>query len=645
MSKKQKKVKAVKAVTPAKAGIVVAAVFAVAAVAAGIFVYQHDKSSMASDSKTVLEQKDATEACMQSIQTTLQESTGVAKVYDSRGTLLFLLRSNNGVESVRALPPQLVSDIQQKLLGGISPVKIDLDLWSKSHTILGGLSEKRTVQDWSASSLGFKTVEVFCSYTQTMLSDTAKFVVGAALDEKYSTDALIAYCVSVGKFGRVQGLVAACEQWFNKDLGRLNEWQLRYLGYAFNNSEASWDDFVSKYPDWTGGAETAEAFGFAQNGGDSYWLLRQRIIDELNAVLGEDWGLQNLSVKLELNSALQASLQQGLDQGLKSSIALGADGQTAVDGVVGVVDSHTGFVVAYVGGRRINNSTREFALPRQSFIGDYLEAAEALASDNTLTYASLMSYENNLGLLDYVPFGELVQAGQLSLIDRVPEYATSCRIGELLEFGSSLFVSEKPRFVSQVQDSLGNALYTAPTANDIRQVAPNPDLRCLLSGGTEGSVTHYYADSELGVSFGEFTSEYVFGALIGTNAQGYSLSYEDMDLCATTSLSLAKAVAQQYPRVPTPIDDTGVVAGKVAQSYVSNAQVVTSAVDTWVKSLEEQPIVSVGTRAEFENAYAQYSTQLYAYGGLISTELFSELQARLDAVRIERTDELMRFIA
>lgn len=641
----QKQKKAVKAVTPVKACIVIATVFTVAATAAGIFVYQHDKSSMASDANIVSAQKHATEACMHSIHNTLHESTGVAKVYDSRGTLLFLLRGSNGVESARLLPPQFASDIQQKLLGGLSPVKIDLGLWSKSHTILGGLSEKRTMQDWSASSLGFKTVEVFCEYTQTMLPDIAKFVVGAALDDKYSTDVLISYCASVGKFGRFQGVVAACEQWFNKDLGRLNEWQLHYLGYAFNNSEASWDDFVSKHPDWTGGAETPEAFGFEQNGGDPYWLLRQRIADELNVVLGDDWSLQNFSVKLEINSALQSGLQQGLDQGLKSSITLGADGQTVVDGVVGVVDSHTGFVVAYVDGRSVNSSTWEFALPRQSCIGDYREAAEVLSSDSTLTYASLMSYENSLGLLDYVSFGELVGTGKLSLIGRIPEYSTSCKIWELLEFGTSMFVSGKPRFVSQVQDSLGNTIYSAPSVNDIRQVTPNPDLRCLLVGATEGAAAHYYADSEVGVSFGEFTSEYVFGAIIGTNAQGYGLSDDDMDLCTTTALSLAKIVTQQYPHVPADIDDTGIVAEKVAQSYMSNVQIVTSAVDTWVKSLREQPITSVETRAEFENSYAQYSKQLYAYGGLISTELFSELQARLDAVRIERTDELMQFIA
>ena len=133
-----------------------------------------------------------------------------------------------------------------------------------------------------AGSLGWEAVQRFCTVSKTMLSDGAKFVISAYLDTAYTAEELLTFIACTESYGSYSGIVDASTQWFNKSLDKLNENQMDYLAYAFANTAPSFDDFAELYPDSTGGAETAEAFGFQQIGTDPYWLLKKEVRAELD---------------------------------------------------------------------------------------------------------------------------------------------------------------------------------------------------------------------------------------------------------------------------------------------------------------------------------------------------------------------------
>lgn len=644
MAKSQKK----KNKGPSRTKVIASVAAAVAVVAIGggaLYVYQSDSATKAADAKFVAEQKEAQTSVTDSVEAVLDSDAGVARVYDTSDSLLFTVRQSNGVAGVGSLPSTFAEALQAKLLNGHELSVVNLDDWSASHTIFGGGGKSESTLDFSSGSLGFSAVSCYCELEGISMSDETKLVVAAYLDSAYTAEELLRYCASAGSYGGVSGVVTAVEQWFNKGLDELSSNQLSYLVYAFNNTEASWDDFKKNNPDLTDGAETAEDFGFSQVGGDRYWLLKERVAEELSDIVGDDLKSNDYTVKLEIDAALQGKLQEALDSGLKTSITLGADGQTVLDGTVGVVNPSTGFIVALVGGRSVNTVAREFKLNTASLIGDYVAAGEEFAKDASLSYATLMPYETSAGTTDYAPLYSLVVNDQLSLINVTPTIETTCTLDELLNFGTSLYTDTEPRLVRQVLDDNGAVIYTAAPATDTSNTTPNPDLRALLNGDVAGTKCNYLQDSEVGSVLGLFTSEYVVGTLVGTNTTGYTMEYSDLDLSATTALTLSKLVGEYYPRTPEQIDATGAVYKKVLDSFNSNSTVVSDAVDAWVAELEGLEINSVGTRSTFESLYLQYASQLQGYAGLVSSDLLAELQGKLDAIRIARSSDLLKFAA
>lgn len=625
--------------------ISLAAAVVVAAAGSYAYVSYQDSKTRERDADFVSEQKAAQTAVVNSVDSVLGAGTGVARVYDSSDHLLFSLRYGNGVEGVASVPEPLYSDLIAKLTDNTPVSKISIEDWSYAHTILGGILGSKSEEELRAGSLGWKAVEYFCDETQTMLSDNSKFVIAAYLDQEYTTEELVAYCASVGSFGGITGVMAASEQWFNKAPDKLNDNQLAYMGYAFGNNTASWEGFKENHSDKTGGAETAEDFGFWHVGGDPYWLLKEKVSEELSRIVGDRLLTEDFSVKLQIDSTLQSTLQEALDEGLRTSITLGADGQTVLDGTVGVVNPKNGFVVALVGGRSVNTVSRSFKLDCTSLIGNYKAAGDAMKEDPTLTYATLKPIETAAGTTDYVPFGSLITYDQLGTIGISPEVESTSTLDEVLSFGNSLYLSVEPRYISEVKDTSGTAVYTATAGTDVSDQAPNPDLRALISGTYEGNNCQYVLDCESGTVFGEFSSEFVLGALVGSNTTGYAMQYEDYDLSATTVLSIKQIVEGYYQREPELIDPAGVVKSKVEAAQQSNAAGVREAVDSWVEELSDMEINSIGTRSQFEQLYAQYIDQLHGYMGLISDSLLSELHAKLDAVRADRAEELLQYAA
>lgn len=652
MAKKKKAKKAAPTVSGAKErkpsikpAVVSVGILAVVVICAATAIFIRDSQIREADAVAVQEYQSAQTAVVSYIDDVLSATSGSARVYDASGNVLFTLTAAGGISGVDALPPYLASAIQAKVLNGAPVAEIDLDAWSDSHTTLGSIFNDKTEEEMRVGSLGWEAVTRFCTVSKTMLSDGAKFVIAAYLDTAYTAEELLTFIACSESYGSYYGIVEASSQWFNKTLDKLTENQMDYLAYAFANTAPNYDDFAEANPDSIGGAETAEDFGFSQVGSDTYWLLKKEVREELTQLLGTRLQDESFNVSLEIDSVLQGRIQEALDNGLRSSIELGADGLTSIDGTVGVVNPKNGFVVALVGGRSINSVSRDFALDCTSLIGNYKAAAEEMKEDPTLTYATLKPVETAAGTTDYVQFGALVAYDQMGSIGLSPKVEAKSTLSELLEFGTSLYADVSPRYISEIQTTDGEVIYTAPVATDVSAQAPNPDTRALLMNGTDVNSAEYIMDCTTGTVQGEFTSEYILGVLCGTMTTGYQMTFEDSDACMTTAFNLANLMKEYYPREPSTIDPNGSVATKVSATQVENAEIVNEAVDDWVTELSEMPINSVGTASQFEQYYAAYSNQVHGYYGLVDEALYNELHDRLDAIRAERASELLQFAA
>lgn len=608
--------------------------------ACGIFVFLwfNNAQVRAHDKQVIEAQRDVQVAVANNINAVLGSDPDIAAVYDSSNQLMFRLMFSDGVVGANSLPENFISDLQVKILNEVVPAGINLDEWSKSHTVLGKLQYGS--KDYTAGSLGYAAVEAYCTSAGVSLSDEAKLVVGAYLDTAYTAGDLVAYIASVSMFGQCTGVVDAALTLFNKDVNRLTPEQLDYLVYAFDNSEAS----LAGYADAVlGGDQTV--LDISSDTGDKYWLIKKLVGQELVEVLGDISTGGNLEIKLGIDVSLQSLLQEAVDNGLKSSISLDTDNQTVVNGAVGVVNPRTGLVTALVSGRSINTAQREFYLNESSLLGNYIAAAEEFVKDPTLTYATLVPIEAVDGSVQYVQFGSLVANDQLGLFGVSPETQSTANLMDLLQFGTSLYYSSKPMFIQEIKSSDGNILYTVPVGNSVVGETPSVDVRALIANTTSGDSVRYVTEYETGIEYGVFSSEFIMCGVLGTNTSGYSLSSADRDACVTTVSDCAKIVVQSYPRTPQALDPNGVVTRKVAETQLYNAEIVSNIVDSWCADLQSVVINSVSARSEFETKYRNYTSYLYEYSGLVSDQLLSELKQQLDNIRVTRTDELLQYVA
>lgn len=589
---------------------------------------------------------DASVAAATAVRESLEAETGSARVFDSNENLIFTLRGSSESAGVDEVPAAILSAVRDDLLGASLYTPLDLDNYISAQTRIGKLLGNSN-EDALVGSLGYQVLDIYLSRSGLSLEDTQKVVVAAYLDSQFDEATLLSYVASGANYGRVTGLANACDQYFNKTVPELNEWQISYLAYAVLNSDASWTEFLEQYPDSTGGATTAEAFGFASTGGDTLWALKQAVREELSTIEGVDLESGHYNIQLEFNSSLQAELQEDLDSSFRTSIDLDSTGSTVLDGTVCVVDSHTGFVTALVGSRSTNTVSTEFKLNSVSMIGTMDAARQMLAEDPALTYTTLVPYELETGEVNYASFGAIAMSNQLSILGVSPTLENTTTISELSDFLASLMVDTGARFIREVQDSEGNVLYSAPAAIDISQQSPSLDILGMLAGNTGSTTTADMSwDTEVGTVFGRLNSEHIVCALLGTKSVGYTLDAEDYDLCITATIPISRTVEEYYPRTPSNLDRDNALTAKLSVAEAENRELLSGLVAEWVVALEEQPINSVGTRNEFETLYSNYSYQLWNYTALFTdTSIYTELQAELDAVRSARSEELLRYVA
>lgn len=632
---------------PRMAFLIAGALVLAAVIVAIAIIMVNDNNARSREQTFINSQKDSVDAAIASIQTLLDnDGTGVAKVFDIEGNQLFLLRDTQGIAPVGSVPTALKEKLWAALgvSAGGTPRLINLEAWSESKTVMGGMNASEDIQSYVNGSFGWAAANCYAEYAGLELSDEVRMVIGAGLETKFSAEDLFTYIVSASMFGNTRGLLSASENWFSKTLDQISQYQQEYLVYAFRNVGASWDDFSATKSDSTGGAKTAEEFGFA-DGGDPYWLMRRAVQEELAQALGTTQLTGEYQVRLKINPRIQKDIQSALDNGMASSITLTSTGQTVLDGTIMVVDTHTGYIVALVGGRSRNTIANQLVFNTPSTVGVYNAAKDILANDSTLTYASLLSYDTLSGQKEWGTLGGLTASGQLNLLGVAPVVENQVTLGEVAGFMTGLYLNQGPRFIEQIQTTGGQTVYTATAAMDTSGMNTNPDMRCLLTGNPDAQYVDYQQNAGAGVALATASSECIVAGLYGTSAQGYSLSDSDYNMCLNTALNVVSTALKHFPVEPTTVDSSGKVAAKVAATQEKNSEFVAELIGGWEKELREMPINSVQTREEFEYAYSYYTSVAPTYEGVISSEKLTELITKLEAVRTDRADELLKYAA
>lgn len=639
--------------TKAPAVIAGAAALTVAAVATvGAVYYVQDWHQVHRQWEVNLaEAEQKSSNIVSTIQGQLTTNHGSAKVFDANGGVLFTLRSTKGLEVLEEVPQAILAKVQASLIGNRTARPLNLDEYVSEQTKWGKLGgdDSNAIID---SSVGYKVLQVYAHQSQTMLSDELLVITASLLDQQLEASRLLSWAACNGEYGNISGLVNASEAWFNKPVNQLNEWQLEYMAYAYANPDASWEKFVETNSQSTGGATTPEEFGFFSTGGDPYYSLKQEVIEELESL---EFSLEeeNYNVQLAINPSLQADIQKAVDNGLKPSVTLDSVGNTAVDGSVLVVDSHTGMVTACVGSRSINTVARPFELAGDSTLGTMKIAEEMFEKDPTLSSNSLMKYDLASGEIAWDPFGDIVLTQQLGILGRVPEASQTVSAGDVADFLTGLLVAtsdemdNQVRYIREIQlSSKSETVYLAEQAQEVYTRSPELDMLGVLIDTPEDIRAPFALQLDNGVVWAQATTEYIVSGVFGTNSVGYTLTADDFDNCVTTaSISVPGIVSKHYPKTPQKFDSLGTLAAKMDAARESNKEIVVKLANSYIKDLKEHKINSVGTRAAWEDKYLQYMNVIAGYSWTISTELADDLLAQLDAVRSERSSDLLKFVA
>ena len=608
-------------------------------------VKMQDDKTVQNLTTTIAEQDSAWKACEASVSSVLEGEAGSARVYDSSNNFMFVLETFSGAEGVKDLTDKQLSRLQIELLGGASYTPIDLDAWVKGSTTLGGISEKRTEEEFKSCSIGWLVVDAFCDYEDVMLSEDSKFILAAKLDSTFTAEQLLSYYVSISAFGSHDGLVVASQQWFGVEPKDLSDAQFEYVLYAMGNLKASWDDYSSKYPERVKEFKDAAHFGFKSGDNTTTWVLKEYILGELEEVLEPVELTKDLNVRVNINSALQTTLQSSLDEALKPSIGLTSSGQPVLNGSLMCIDSSTGYVRAYVGGRSIGSSVDELVLPARSYIGSLEATRQLFLDDETLSPYTLLKYTAGDGSTAYEMLGNAVYSNQLGIFGVIADIQESSTVSEVANFVTSLYRDTAPRFVNQVQGEDGEVLYTVTSGADVFNQNANNDLRFLLNHSIDGTEANYINYNQYGVSFGFSNSSVILCGNIGSSADGFSQTEESALLCEEAMLAARNTAFKSSNASLIQQDVGGAAQAKAEVAWDTNATVVIDHIETLVRGLELLPIESVQTRGEFESSYNAALNQLSLYYGIVSDATLVELQEKIEGVRVKRTDELLKYLA
>ena len=570
----------------------------------------------------------------------VNSKASVVYVYDTNDNLLFRFTDPMVMTGVTGLQETLIDTIC--VAEGVDRRKsFDYESWKDSQRFPASLlGETESLQ----GSLLYATVANLCSDIGYQPTDLER----AALMYRFSDfteEQMMSYLVATGTFGTAKGLVGAADALFSKSVEELNSNQARYLGYAYNNPNASFEDYIRLYPDYTNGASTAMEFGLYRTVNDSLWLVRQKVREELSNVLGGNLFAQTLHVKTSIDRGLQLELQESLDSGMRYSVTLSSVGNPTVNGTCCAIDARTGMYIALVAGRTTGKTAEIVTVIEKSPVGKYQAAYAVFEGTPDCTAFTLLKYTESTGQEVFAPFIDFLEGDNLSLIGITPECAESVTLEELAEFMNSMHTDTRLRFVSQIKDVNENLLYSAKPAECISEEGSFADLKVLLAGGDHKADT-YHLD-EYGVAYrlqGSGTSEVIVCSLFASTATGSTLTEQDQYTFGLIHENFFGIASEYRLRYPELLDKTGKVADKLAATRESNLGVIQLISGDMFKQIDEFVINSVATRLQFEKFYKNCEDTLNFYRGLIADEIMVSLLATLEEHRAGRAADIMQYI-
>lgn len=564
----------------------------------------------------------------------------VVYVYDTNDVLLFRFNDPSVMTGVTGVQETLV-DMIYKAEGINRKASFDYDQWKESYLFPNSVLGERVSL---SGTLLYTVVAQMCTALEYQPNDFER----AALMREFSDlteEQMISYICATSTFGNASGLVGAADQLFSKSVEELNSNQARYIGYAYKNPNASFEDYCRLYGDYTNGASTAAEFGLYRTVNDSLWLVRQEVREELSTLLSGNLFAQTLHVKTSIDKRLQLELQESLDGGMRYSVSLSSVGNPTVNGTVCAVDARTGMYMALIAGRTIGQTAEVVTAVGTSPIGKYQALYAIFAGTPDCTAFTLLKFEEETGEEAFSPLLSFLEGDRLSLIGVSPTCKDVVALEESAQFFNSLHTDTKLRFVSQIKDENDNLLYTAKPATNISGEGNSPDLRVFLADGDPKAYSYHMDEQAANYRLqASGTSEIIVCSLFATTAAGAVLTEQDMYTVGLVHENFFGITGEYRPRYPELLDRDGKIADKLAATRQSNLGIIQSIAEGMLAKIDEYPIVSVSTRIAFEVFYANCEQTLNSYRGLIAEDVMNSLLLSLEEHRALRTADIMQYI-
>lgn len=576
------------------------------------------------------------------VQSALHDKVGTTRVFNRQNRLMFMFRNTTGVAANDALPDEFQQEFKKALFPTGSATRLTIEGYSAAT------KERSTaLETLLSSSIGVKAAEAYCEDNMATMTSDAYFIVGRALEEQFTEQDLLAYCAATAEFAHIKGVQAAAMTLFGKALKDCNQWQQHYLVATYQDPDISWDEWRANVS-FDNSIPTSVDSGLMRDSTLSQQMLRQRIQEELRDILGTRLSREDFDVEVMIDENVQRDLQKALDDSLAQSVSMQSDGNTSLDGCAIVFTPGTGLVSAFVSGRSINSSAKEFVLHEQSHLGVYRAALDIFDADTGVTYNTLVPYTTADGLNDYISMRSLLSLNRLDLLHITPSLESTVTLQELEKFSRSLFddSGEGAKFVKQVVKTGSNeVVYTADSANSVADEFGRQNIRKLFWEDGDSMYSMYVEEYTSGKAFASWSDANVVCGLVGSDALGYGVTEQDNDLMMAAIPAMVQAMRAYFKFDENTYEPFTGYDAVYDVADVKNQEVVKALVDGYIQDLETRVINSKESRLAFEGAYTDYLATVSRYSDVVNTVFLKEQTARIEAMRASRADELLAYVA
>lgn len=469
--------------------------------------------------------------------------------------------------------------------------------------------------------------------------------------QRYSTDftqdQLVLFLASTGKFGNYSGLTDAASNFFGVQIHELTEPQQRFLAYAYDNEDASVEDFLTINTDLS-----VTLLGTA-NLQAEYRALRELIIEEMQNIPGVDMRTTSYNVQVTLSTQQQNQLQVLINDKMKSLIDLNGDGTYAVDCSAIVIDNN-GRIRAYAPRRSTGAMvTGEFKLNGLTFVDNLVQLIQDLSKEDEC-WLTLRKIQTANGDTVYRTLEELFNSqtlgkGNTTITNISARDVVTALYSQNVEF---------PGFgiIHEVQTLDGNKVFTWPS-NRVGLFDVLPGEYNVDSLKPAHKVYEFFSEDKeqhtkwgftvplsTGVVSFHHTSNYIVAVVVGTGALGGGIGGSTQEMLQQLVASISETVGNNYPTQGSILWPSG-FEELIAKAYSHNAELLAPIFVDAYTDLTETTIDSVAQRKQWESLYQECLRILDQYKEYLSPPTFDDWKGRIDTCRKENSELLLRYSA